>query len=245
MRSTNPTPKTNERVRGPRPSVLVREKTVNALREAILSLELKPGQRLVEREFIDRLGVSRTTFREALRQLSSEGLVTVVPQKGARVSSPSLDEATDLYQLRAALESLVVVRFIERATPEEVVELRGTIEEFDLAVSLTTDTKELLDAKEGFYRVLLRGARSAVLEQTLAGIQARVRVLRSRSLSKPGRALETASELRAIVEAIEAGDADLASDLCARHVHTAGAIALVDLASRDGAGRSVRAASRS
>ncbi len=225
------------RPRGPRPSVPVREQTVNALREAILSLELKPGQRLIEREFIDRYSVSRTTFREALRQLSTEGLVTVVPQKGARVAAPSLEEATDLYELRAALESLIVGRFIDRATDAEVEELRATIDEFDRAVARTTDTKELLDAKEGFYRVLLEGARSRVLEQVLSGIQARVRTLRSRSLSKPGRADETAAELRAIVDAIAARDATLAAELCAAHVHAAGAIALADLAGTAGATR--------
>jgi DNA-binding GntR family transcriptional regulator len=213
----------------PRSSVPVREQTVNILREAILSMELKPGQRLVEREFIDRLGISRTTFREALRQLSTEGLVTVVPQKGARVSSPSLEEANDLYVIRAALESLVVTRFIERATAEEIEALRESIEVFDRAVQRTTDTLELLDAKEQFYRVLLQGARSDVLEQTLNGIKARVRSLRSRSLSKPGRAVETAAELRAVVEAVSAGDAELASRLCAEHVHAAGRIALADL----------------
>lgn len=220
-----------------RPSVPVREQTVNALREAILSLELKPGQRLIEREFIDRYGVSRTTFREALRELASEGLVTVVPQKGARVAAPSLEEATDLYALRASLESLIVGRFIDRATDAEVADLRATIDEFDRAVARTTDTKELLDAKEGFYRVLLAGARSAVLEQTLNSIQARVRTLRSRSLSKPGRAVETAHELRAIVDAIALRDVATAAALCAAHVHAAGRIALADLAHADGAAR--------
>jgi DNA-binding GntR family transcriptional regulator len=225
----NGTPKGHNRAVHSKASIPIREQTVNTLRDAILSFELKPGQRLVEREFIIRLGVSRTTFREALRQLSSEGLVTVIPQKGARVSSPSVKEATDLYVIRAALESLVVTRFIERATPQEVEDLKETIEVFDRAVQRTTDTVELLDAKEQFYRVLLLGARSEVLEQTLNGIKARVRALRSRSLSKPGRAVETASELRAVVEAIAAGDAPLASALCADHVHMAGRIALSDL----------------
>lgn len=202
---------------------------MNTMREAILDLELKPGQRLVEREFIDRLGISRTTFREALRQLSSEGLVTVVPQKGARVSSPSVKEATDLYEIRAALESLVVTRFVERATAEEIESLRELIFEFDKAVERTTDTKELLDAKENFYRVLIAGARSEVLEQTLNGIKARVRALRSRSLSRPGRAVETAAELHAVVEAIADGNAVLASALCAQHVRVAGDIAINDL----------------
>src|SRR5262245_10208805 len=82
----------------------LREKVVVALRQAIMDFQLKPGQRLVEREIIERLGVSRTTVREALRELASEGLVTVVPQKGAVVSTPTLDAAEDLYEVRASLE---------------------------------------------------------------------------------------------------------------------------------------------
>src|ERR1039457_5022794 len=102
----------NQKSSGP-----VREQTVKILREAILNFELRPGQRLVEREFINRLGISRTTFREALRQLSTEGLVTVVARRGARVTVLSTKEAADLYEVRSALEALVITRFVERATP--------------------------------------------------------------------------------------------------------------------------------
>src|SRR4051812_46590318 len=71
----------------------LREQVIAALRQAILDFHLKPGQRLVERELIEQLGVSRTTVREALRELTSEGLVTVVPQKGAVVATPTLEDA--------------------------------------------------------------------------------------------------------------------------------------------------------
>lgn len=208
------------------PRGLVREQTVDILRQAILNSELKPGQRLVEREFIDQLGISRTTFREVLRQLCSEGLVTVVAQKGARVSSPSSKEAEDLYAIRAVLESLAVSMFIDRATAIEVKALREAVEAFEEVVARTTDTVEMLDVKDGFYRVLLEGARSEVLEQTLEGFKARIRTLRAQSLSKPGRSQETATELRAIVEAIAASDVDRAQELCAAHVLTAGRIAI-------------------
>lgn len=206
--------------------VPVREQTINILREAILNSELKPGQRLVEREFISRLGVSRTTFREVLRQLSAEGLVTVVPQKGARVSAPSLKEAEDLYVIRGALESLAVSRFIERATPGETRALREAVDKFERVVHRTTDTTEMLDSKDEFYRILLQGARSEILGETLQGIKARVRTLRAKSLSKPGRAEETVAELRAIVDAVSEGDAVLASELCTRHVLRAGEVAI-------------------
>lgn len=216
--------------------VPVREQAVNILREAILTSELKPGQRLVEREFIDRLGISRTTFREVLRQLSAEGLIKVVPQKGARVSAPSLKEAEDLYVIRGALESLAVSRFVERATPGETRALREAVDRFDDVVQRTTDTTEMLDSKEQFYKVLLQGARSEILEETLQGIKARVRTLRAKSLSKPGRAQETVGELRAIVDAISLGDAALASELCTRHVLKAGEVALSRIKEMQGTG---------
>ena len=210
-------------------SLPVRDQTVQILREAILNFELRPGQRLVEREFINRLGISRTTFREALRQLSTEGLVTVVAKKGARVTVLSIKEAADLYEVRSALEALVITRFVERATAQEVAALEKVIEDFDGAVRRTNDTLELLDAKDQFYRVLLAGARSEVLEEVHTGIKARMRSLCTRSLSRPGRPEEAVLELRAVSEAIVRRDANLAQKLNDQHVQAACLFVLGDL----------------
>ena len=207
----------------------VRQQTIDALRQSILNFQLKPGQRLVEREFIERLGVSRTTFREAIRELAAEGLLTVVAQKGARVSAPSLEEAIDLYEVRSALESIVVSRFVERATDQEVRSLRAAVKNFKRVSTHTTDILELLRAKEAFYEVLVRGARSNGLQQLLEGIKARVHALRATSLSHPGRVAETVAELEAIVAAITDRDAPLASQLCAAHVRNACNTALASL----------------
>ena len=74
----------------------LRDQVSSALRQAIVERELPPGQRLVERELVDRLQVSRATVRESLRELEAEGLVTVIPQRGAVVASISLQEAADI-----------------------------------------------------------------------------------------------------------------------------------------------------
>ena len=207
----------------------MREQTVQVLRSAILSLELKPGQRLIEREFIHRLGISRTTFREALRELTSEGLVTVVSQKGARVSKPSIKEAADLFEIRAALESLVVTRFTQRATESEVAALTKALDGHDEVVRRTTNTAELLESKEDFYQVLFKGAHSQTFEQVLNGIKARVRALRSTSLSKPGRPAEAASEMRAVVDAIVRRDPEEAARLNTVHIQNAVRIVISEL----------------
>ena len=207
----------------------LREQVIAALRQAIMDFQLKPGQRLVERELIEQLGVSRTTIREALRELATEGLVTVVPQRGAMVTAPSLEEAIDLYEVRAALESLVVQHFVERADDAEVAALAATIENLAVVTARTDDVKEMLAAKDRFYTVLIAGAKSAALQQLLEGIQARVQMLRATSLSEAGRSSEVVTELRAVVAAIEKRDAALASQLTAAHIRTASITALHSL----------------
>jgi DNA-binding GntR family transcriptional regulator len=213
-----------ERVAAP-----LREQVIAALRTAILNFELRPGQRLVERELIEQLGVSRTTVREALRELTSEGLVTVVPQRGAVVSAPSLAEAEDLYEIRAVLESILVERFVLRATDEQLARLHDTVERFAETSRGTDDIRVVLDSKDALYEVLIEGAASPALKNIIEGIQARVRILRATSMGEPGRAEEAAAELRLMVEAARRRDASEAARLCALHVRNAAQTALKNL----------------
>jgi DNA-binding GntR family transcriptional regulator len=207
----------------------LREQVVTLVRDAILGFRLQPGQRLVERELVEQLGVSRATVREVLRQLAAEGLVTVVPQRGAVVTALTADDAADLYEMRASLEALAVQRFVQRATPEQVVQLREAVGEIERTAE--TDPQDQLRAKDRFYEVLFTGSGSQPLQQTLAGLQARVRLLRATSLSAPGRPREAAAELAAVVDAVEAGDADRAAAACAHHIHNAARTALARLRS--------------
>jgi DNA-binding GntR family transcriptional regulator len=207
----------------------VREQVADRLRAAITGLHLKPGQRLVERELMEQLGVSRTTIREAIRELSSEGLVTVVPQKGAIVSRPTRSEAEDLYEVRAALESLIVQRFIERGTDLEIQQLRAAAAHYRaITEQHIHDMQVILTAKDGIYAVLIAGARSEPLRQLIEQIQARVHVLRATSLSHPGRAIEAVEEMEAIVAAVAKRDAPLATALYAAHIRSAARTALAD-----------------
>ncbi|MCE3551418.1 GntR family transcriptional regulator [Pseudonocardia sp. RS11V-5] len=197
----------------------LRDQVLGIVRQAIMDFELKPGQRLVERELIEHLGVSRSTVREVLGQLSAEGLVTIVPQKGAVVTVPTAEDAADLYEIRASLEALAVRRFVERATEAQRAALRVAFDEY--ARASEDGAVSALVAKDELYRVLLDGADSAPIQQLLASAQGRVRAMRATSLSEPGRAREAVEELRLVVEAIEAGKAAQAAKLCAAHVRAA------------------------
>lgn len=204
----------------------LREQVVSSLRSAIFNFDLKPGQRLVERELIKRLGVSRTTVREALRELISDGLVAVVPQRGAIVSVPSAAEAADLYEIRAVLESLLVRHFVEHVDDAGVSRLSASVDEFERAVVEGRDVREILAAKDRFYAVLVDGAQSPTLEQLLTGLKARVHMLRATSLGQKGRPEQVVAELRATVDAVRRRDGAAAAGLFADHVHRASKTAM-------------------
>jgi DNA-binding GntR family transcriptional regulator len=221
----------------------LRDQVLDVLRREILDLRLRPGQRLIERELMEKFGVSRATVREVVVRLESEGLVTSVPQRGAIVTVLTVDEAADIYEMRVALEMLTARHFVERATDDQVRRLRQAYEEL-AAVTATTDdtggadtqgadTRGVLHAKDAFYTILLKGAASTLLTQTLIGLQSRVRLLRRTSLSVPGRMRQSLEEIHAIVCAIEARDADAAAEASAAHIRNAARIGLAHTAESD------------
>jgi DNA-binding GntR family transcriptional regulator len=209
----------------------LRDQVLNVVRQAILDFQLVPGQRLVERELIEQLDVSRTTVREVLASLTTEGLVTMVPQKGAIVSVLSPEEAADIYEMRVALEALAVQRFIERASPEQFDQLADSLGYVEAAARKPAHPLDELRAKDRFYEVLLAGAGSVPLTQMLSMLQGRVRALRAMSLSAPGRPVQAAEEIRQVVEAILARDTRRATAACKKHVRNAAKVGLARRAS--------------
>ena len=107
----------------------LRELVFDALREAILSGTLKPGDRLMEVQLAEEMGVSRTPVREAIRKLELEGLVVMVPRKGAYVSGLSLKDAADLFEIRQSLEGLAASLAAERITDEEIKMLEDSFKQ--------------------------------------------------------------------------------------------------------------------
>lgn len=208
----------------------LRERVLEIVRQAILDFKLRPGQRLIERELIEQLGVSRTTVREVLARLAAEGLVTMIPQKGAIVSVLSFDEAADIYQMRALLEGLAVRRFIERARPEDLTELRRIVDDLKRGAGEGMGAAEGLATKDDFYTVLLRGAQSPRLTDILTSLQGQVRMLRAMSLSAEHRLAEAAEEIDAVVAAIEARDAAAGAVACEHHIRNAEAVGMRRLA---------------
>lgn len=212
-------------------AVSVRQAAEEKLRAAIVSGELLPGQRLPERMLCDWTGVGRTTIREAIRQLESEGLVTTVPHRGPTVAQPSEKEARDLYELRAMLEGQAGRLCALRGTPEHAAALHRSVDVLD-AARRAGQISGVIDANAEFYAALTAGAGNDALRQALAGIHNRLAFFRFSSTRWPGRTERSVAELRAIAEAVSARDPAAAEAACVRHIEAAAELALVVLSER-------------
>jgi hypothetical protein len=132
--------------------------------------------------------------------------------------------------LEAALEALAARRFVEHASPADVEELHEALHELERLTAEGVGIRAMLNAKDRFYDVLLRGSRNRAVHEILAGLKARVGLLRTHSLAQPGRAKRSVREIRAIVDAVRVRDADAAARACAHHVEQAARAGLKGLA---------------
>lgn len=210
----------------------LRQQIVVLISEAVAAGDYRPGDRLIERDLCERYEVSRTVIREALRHLEAQGLIVIVPNRGPVVATVTAPEALGLYEVRAALEGLAAECFAERATAAEKQRIAAAVEDLEQYIR-AGDMLALLRAKDEFYDILFEGAHNPIITSMLRTLHARIRVLRSLSLSSPGRGEHTLSELRAVVAAIASGDGAHASKLAIAHVENAASVALRRLAERE------------
>ena len=203
----------------------LREQVAERLRLAIATGRFAPGARLIERELCEMMGVSRTSLREALRELQADGLITLQPNKGLSVSVVTEDTARSIYEVRATLEGLAARLFAQRATDAQIAALRQTVEQLAEVYSNFTG-EAFIAAKTRFYDILLEGAGNEVASEMLRRIHTRVSQLRVVSLSSAERAGQSIRELREFMDALEARDADRAWRVCTAHVEAAAAAAL-------------------
>jgi DNA-binding GntR family transcriptional regulator len=210
-----------------------RERVLEKLREAILSGHFQPGQRLVERELVELLGVSRTPIREALRKLELEGLVTTVPYKGPVVTRPTVEDARQLYQVRAALEGQATALLAARAEAADLDCLGRFVQEAEAAVR-AGDVRAVLAANNAFHDELARRCGNPLLESLINNLRNRIILLRVESLSLPGRPRESVAEHHEIVERLRAHDPEGARGAMERHILRAWEAARRQLAEGEG-----------
>lgn len=151
----------------------LRDVVFHTLREAILHGELKPGERLMEIKLANRLGVSRTPIREAIRMLELEGLVIMVPRKGAQVAQITEKDLKDVLEVRMGLEELAVKFACERITPEQMRELEQAAGEFKTQVYSVEqeDITALAEADVKFHELIYRATGNQRLVQLINNLR--------------------------------------------------------------------------
>jgi DNA-binding GntR family transcriptional regulator len=197
----------------------------NRLRAAIGAGTFKPGQRLIERELCEQTGVGRTSIREALRQLEAEGLVTTIPHRGPIVSTITVEEAEQLYELRALLEGFAGRACAQARDPVILARLRRQFEQMK-AVARQEDRSDLLAAKTEFYAAMLEGCGNVFVQRFLNMLLNRVTLLRMTSMTQKDRINHSLKEIETILLAIESGDEDAAEQACVHHIRNAASVAV-------------------
>jgi DNA-binding GntR family transcriptional regulator len=192
------------------------DRAYHAIREMIVSLELRPGAVIDERLLMQQLGIGRTPTREALRRLAQEGLVEVYPRRGMFVTPVEIQDLASLAEVRSVLESSAARLAAERATDEDREAVTALIDE--LARHTELDQRELMALDERIHRQVYRCTHNAFLEATLE--QYYVLALRIWYLAlDQARELEQAVlDHREILEAIRDGDGARADGAMRRHV---------------------------
>jgi len=203
----------------------LRSQVENHLRSAILDGKLAPGEKLIERELCEQLGVSRPSVREALRKLEAEKLIVIVPHRGPEVASMTLTEAHDLYAMRRLLESFAAHEFTRLASDTQIKQLVKVVKKLGDAGKKNSRTG-VLQAKAEFYDILLGGCGNQLIGEILGGLLSRVSLLRAKSLMLPDRLPKSLEEIKTLLIYIQARDAKGAQKISHDHVLNAEIAAL-------------------
>lgn len=209
----------------------LRAMTVVTLRKAIFSLHFKPGQHLTERELCELTGVSRGLMREVLRDLAAEGLIRNDPYKSPVVITLDRNDARELYEIRSALEPMAARLFVERASDDEVVQLRKAVASSEAATK-SKDVLALTDSLDAFYRILFQGSKNRTAADFIRILHVKVGFLRAMTFQfqtdADGR--ESIARLKQISTAIQQRDGQAAANACLAQVTRSRNVAMTLLA---------------
>lgn len=214
----------SEALRVERPAKTLRELALEKMREAIFSQRFRPGERLVERDLCEQLGVSRTIVREVLRHLETEGLVATMQARGPIVARTSAEEARQIYEIRGVLEGIAARACAEQQDPAAIAALEACFARIKVGYG-ENDMATVLEATSDFYRTLFAAAGKDIAWGIVNSLTVRINHLRSMTIKTRGRNVEGPAQMQRMLEAIRAGKGDEANTAALQHVQSASAIA--------------------
>jgi DNA-binding GntR family transcriptional regulator len=194
------------------------QRVADELRRSILTNRRRPGDRLVEDRLSEELGVSRVPIREALRALAAEGLVDVLPRRGASVADVSPEVARDLVEVRATLEGLNARLAARHHDPEIIAELRQVLAAGNKAAR-SKNIDDLVHLNGQFHDKLAEAGRNTILWDIMRTLRERTGLVFATNTAR--RARQDWDEHSKILAAVIGGNEKLASELATHHVHRA------------------------
>lgn len=195
----------------------LRDVVFNTLRQAILKGELKPGERLMEIALADRLGVSRTPIREAMRKLELEGLVVMIPRRGAQVANITEKDLNDVLEVRIALENVAIEKACKRMTETEMGRLWLAAKEFEKTME-DGNLVKLAEADVTFHEIIYQASDNKRLIQVLNNVREQIYRYRVEYL-KEGEIREMlVKEHEELTKAIKERDIKKAQEISFRHI---------------------------
>jgi|GEM_PF-73199 len=203
----------------------VREAVYQKLRNAIIDGYFKPGDALIERILSKEMQVSRTPIREALRKLELEGLVTTVPYRGVMITELTLEDVNQIYEVHEVLHARAAVLATRFATAETLQALDRCIKEVAELLNLG-ETEKMIMNNRLFHNIIYEASRNIYIIQMLNNLNAKIALLRVKTLSNPERAKQNIEEHIKIYNAIKNRDEKLAEQVVTEHIRNARAIAV-------------------
>ena len=195
----------------------LRDVVFNTLRQAILIGELKPGERLMELHLADRLGVSRTPVREAIRRLELEGLVTMIPRKGAEVARITEKSMSDVLEVRRTLAALCAELACDRITPESLAALKKACDHFEQCVG-THDAKKIAEADVSLHDIIVEATGNQRLIQMVHNLSEQMYRYRFEYIKDSSQHDTLVKEHRIIYQSIVDKDKDTAAAAARLHI---------------------------
>lgn len=195
----------------------LRDVVFNTLRQEILTGKLKPGERLMEIHLANKLGVSRTPIREAIRKLELEGLVIMMPRRGAEVAQISWKSLKDVLEVRRALDVLAIELACERMTQEDLGSLYHACENFEEATK-TKDTRKIAEADVAFHDIIVASTGNKRLIQLVNNLSEQMYRYRFEYIKDSNQHQMLVQEHKEMYQHIQSADKAEAASVVRKHI---------------------------
>ena len=204
----------------------LRDQTYDIIKNMIIVREIEPGKKINEEQLAKEIQVSRTPIREALCRLENEGIVKIIPRRGAFVADLTEINVSEILLIREVLEGLVARLAAENMDEKTLEKLWKALEKVSTTPEKNRDLINYTRSEVNFHALLLSATNNQMLKNMMEIVNAHLQIIRLRTVVIPERAQKTVKEHQQILKAIENRDASAAEELMRQHVRSVRDVAL-------------------